>query len=140
MRFLTSAILLLASCGDDAPSPEVDAATSVLDAGLPDASNEVARDANVPFVCDVVAPTSCPSPAPKYADVQPIFTKQCGVCHGQDWTGEWPLDSYSHISDWQDEIRSELVTCAMPPVDSGVMIPLASRMKILEWIRCGLPR
>lgn len=93
-----------------------------------------------PFVCDVVPPTACPEDAPKYSDVQPIFTEQCGACHGKDWTGEWPLDNYSHISDWQDEIRSELVTCSMPPPDGGVVIALEDRMKILNWIRCGLPR
>jgi hypothetical protein len=155
-------LALIAACGDDDPRAEVDAArpadvldasdvdaalvdASLIDAAHLDAALEAAdagpaRDADLPFVCDVVAPSACPEPAPTYADVQPIFTRQCGVCHGQDWTGEWPLDSYSHVSDWQDEIRSELVSCSMPPRDSGVEIAPADRMKILHWLRCGLPR
>jgi cytochrome c5 len=143
-RFLL--LVLLAACGDDEPIPAVDASMGVLDssalevedAGASD--SDAPRDADAPFVCDVVAPTSCPDPAPKFADVQPIFTRQCGVCHGQDWTGEWPLDNYSHISDWQDSIRDELVRCSMPPRDGGVVISLENRMKILSWIRCGLPK
>ncbi len=127
------------ACDDDkSTAPPVD-----LDAGeivQTDASDAGAVFIPGPGNCDIVAPTACPDPAPKYADVLPIFTKQCGLCHGQDWTGEWPLDNYSHISDWQDEIRAEVASCAMPPADGGIAIPLADRMKILHWIRCGLPK
>jgi hypothetical protein len=145
-------LALVTACGDDADERVADAATSI-DASTPDAvapppidarvesdAGETARDASAPFVCDVVAPTSCPEPAPKFADVQPIFVQQCGTCHGQDWTGAWPLNSYTHIADWQDEIRSELVSCGMPPPESGMTISAPDRMKILQWIRCGLPR
>jgi hypothetical protein len=153
-RFFLTALMLTA-CGDDERTPGADASvidSSVFDASVVDArtveaedagptdSGELPLDANVPFVCDVVAPTSCPDPAPKFADVQPIFTEQCGACHGRDWTGEWPLDNYSHIADWQDSIRDELVRCSMPPLDGGVVIALEDRMKILHWLRCGLPK
>ncbi|MET0284606.1 MAG: hypothetical protein ABW352_09060 [Polyangiales bacterium] len=143
------ALVLGIGCGDDADDSDAaapidastpDALVAPLDARLPNDASDAAQDASVPFVCDVVAPTSCPDPAPKFADVQPIFVNQCGACHGQDWTGEWPLNSYSHIADWQDEIRADVTSCRMPPPESGVKIPLADRMKILHWIRCGLPR
>jgi uncharacterized membrane protein len=152
---------VLSACPSDAaePADRLDAAVftdaaspldgTVQDAAIADATAiaQPPRDAGAgsdasvaPFACDVTAPTSCPEPAPRYADVQPIFTRRCGVCHGQDWTGEWPLDNYSHIADWQAEIRAELVSCSMPPPDAGVPIPDDERNAILSWLRCGLPR
>src|SRR4051812_1859778 len=34
----------------------------------------------VPKSCSVSAPTKCPDPAPKYADVVPIFEAKCATC------------------------------------------------------------
>jgi hypothetical protein len=122
----------LAGCSEDEQTPGP--------GGRSDAGDAEGPDAGAPFVCDVVAPSACPNPAPTFADVQPIFHDSCGVCHGKDWTGAWPLDTYSHIADWSDVIRDELVSCSMPPADGGVMIASEERMKILSWIRCGTPR
>jgi uncharacterized membrane protein len=122
--------IALGGCPEDKPEELEAGAVEPTDGGAPPANGGA---------CDVVPPTSCPSPAPKFADVQPIFLNQCGMCHGKDWTGQWPLDNYEHVADWRDEIRSELVSCAMPPADGGVTISLADRTKILQWIRCGAP-
>lgn len=89
--------------------------------------------------CNPQRVTECPSPAPVYADVAPIFQRVCANCHSTPG-GPWPLDEYSHIADWQDVIRDELLTCAMPPADSAVPLPDADRQLILTWIRCGYPK
>lgn len=91
-------------------------------------------------VCTVMAPTACPDPAPTYADVVPIFEQRCASCHSGEAGQPWPLKDYQHISDWQDAVRGEVLTCAMPPADSGVAITDAERLLILTWIRCGLPK
>lgn len=92
-----------------------------------------------PVTCDATRVNECPSPAPTYADVQPIFEQRCSnaACHTGAAGGEWPLDTYSHVADWQDVIRDELLTCAMPPPDSGVVVTRDERQLILTWIRCG---
>lgn len=90
--------------------------------------------------CNVTAPTSCPDPAPTYEDIQPIAHARCVPCHGAVPNGQWALDDYSHLSDWKNEIRAEIVACRMPPEDAGVAITNAERAALLAWIRCGLPR
>ncbi|WP_224244574.1 c-type cytochrome [Hyalangium gracile] len=87
----------------------------------------------------MTAPTSCPEPAPRYADVAPIFQQRCVVCHNGSG-GPWPLDDYGHVSDWQDSIRDYVRECIMPPSDSGVTMTVEERVAILTWLRCGLPR
>ncbi|HXJ22232.1 MAG TPA: hypothetical protein VMT03_18580 [Polyangia bacterium] len=90
--------------------------------------------------CSVTAPTSCPSPGPSFADVQPIIQQNCaGPCHSGIPGGPWPLTSYEHVADWADVIRSDLVACNMPPADGGVSLDDADRLAILTWIRCGYP-
>jgi hypothetical protein len=91
-----------------------------------------------PAECDVTAPTTCPDPSPRYADVKPIFAQYCAGCHnGRD--GMWPLSSYQHVADWYGEIRGQLLVCTMPPPASGIVMPRAERERILTWIRCGFP-
>lgn len=92
-----------------------------------------------PVECDATAPTSCPDPMPRWPDVQPIFAVRCAVCHGEV-LGLWPLDEYSHVVDWNVEIRGMVLDCTMPPVDSDVTMTLEERQLILEWLRCGFPR
>ena len=92
-----------------------------------------------PVECDATAPTSCPDTRPRWADVQPIFAVRCAVCHGEV-LGLWPLDEYSHVVDWNVEIRGMVLDCTMPPVDSDVTMTLEERQLILEWLRCGFPR
>jgi len=92
-----------------------------------------------PVECDATAPTACPDPMPRWPDVQPIFSVRCAVCHGEV-LGLWPLDTYSHVVDWNVEIRGMVLDCSMPPPDSDVTMTLAERQLVLEWLRCGFPR
>lgn len=144
---------------DAADLPTRDGATPVLDAGAPsDSDAGMATDASLdgsagpvdagttsdaavlPFVCNVPAPTSCPTPAPRYPEIAAIIKQRCASCHSPLWTGPWPLDTYRHVADWQDTIQSNMLDCSMPPPDAGVPITLAERVSILTWIRCGLPQ
>ena len=89
----------------------------------------------------VVSPTACPSPAPKYADVEPIFKKRCVTCHVTgNKNGYWPLDDYTHVTDWFDTIASNLAACTMPPPDANAPIPREESELILTWLKCGYPR
>jgi uncharacterized membrane protein len=90
--------------------------------------------------CTVTPPSECPDPPPRFADVAPIFKARCATCHISDWTGPWPLDTYEHIADWADVVRSHLVECSMPPPEAGTPLPNAESETILTWIRCKTPR
>ena len=112
-------------------------------AGAPAADTDAGADdanASMPAGCPLTPPTACPSDdIPRYADVQPIFAERCVTCHdGQH--GQWPLSDYQHIADWFGEVRAQMVSCTMPPADSGLTMPAAERMAILTWIRCGFPK
>jgi len=95
--------------------------------------------------CNVTAPTACPSPAPTYEqDIKPIIEQRCITCHSGDGMSElcpicWGLTTYQHVADWDDVIRGAMVACEMPPPSSGITMTNAERLKILEWIRCGVP-
>jgi hypothetical protein len=116
-----------ADAGEDASTSD---ASSASDAGL---------DAAPEPVCDVVPPTSCPTPPVYYEDISPILMERCLSCH--DGKGEqWPLTSYSHVTGWYNEIRAAMVTCSMPPADAGISMPAAEREKILTWILCRMPQ
>jgi uncharacterized membrane protein len=95
-----------------------------------------------PIACTVMAPTSCPAPSPRWADVAPIFQRRCVACHTGTPGGPWPLRTYEHVADWADFIRADLLSCAMPPVETERVspMPLEERLTILTWIRCGFPR
>lgn len=112
-------------------------ADAPLDVTL-DASADATLDATA--ACAVDAPTACPDASPRYADLVPIFRRRCVTCHDGTTEGPWPLDTYGHISDWQREVRDELVRCSMPPADAGVVFPVEERDAILTWLRCGLPQ
>jgi hypothetical protein len=101
-----------------------------------------ANEGKAKVVCTVSAPTMCPEPAPTFADVAPIFEQRCASssCHSGFVGGPWPLDDYEHISDWQDVVRAEVVSCSMPPADANVPITDDERLTILNWIRCDLPK
>ena len=108
------------------------------DAGLvpPDAGADARQP---PPPCEAIAPTSCPGPPPRWADVQPIFATRCAVCHG-NVPGHWPLDTYTHVVDWSVEIRGLVLSCEMPPPDSEFSMTLEERQLILQWLRCNAPR
>jgi hypothetical protein len=114
---------------------------ALADAGAHDATAPVdaaARDATPSVPCTAVAPTACPDPAPTYADVAPIIERRCSGCHSPQ-TIHWPLDTYQHVADWQDTIRSMLLECAMPPADAGGPLPADESAVMLGFLRCGLP-
>jgi len=93
-----------------------------------------------PDECTVTAPTECPDPPVRYADVEPIFQERCVICHlGAQSGGPWALTSYSHASMWSDLIRGAMLSCAMPPSDAGIDMPDEERELILAWIRCRSP-
>lgn len=114
-------------------------AAELPDSAPEDAGDASQRDAMAMVPCTAVAPTSCPSPAPRYADVAKVIERRCAGCHSALWTGPWPLDTYQHVADWQDDIRSHLLTCSMPPADGGGPLPDDESTLLLTWIRCGLP-
>lgn len=129
---LIAGSLLAMACGGSTPTPpvdEVDAGVQVPDGGTDE-----------PYTCPIPSPTSCPEPAPRYADVAPIFERRCVVCHAGTPGGPWSLADYGHVADWQDTIRPNVRDCTMPPPDAGVSMTLEERSVILTWIRCGLPR
>lgn len=101
-----------------------------------------ARDAGLAdeLSCAVEPPRACVEPAPTYGDVSPIFRDRCVICHAGMAGGPWPLTSYGHVADWQNEIRTHVSRCTMPPPDSGVAISDEERAEILMWLRCGLAR
>lgn len=92
-----------------------------------------------PPPCTVEAPTGCTDPDLRYADIEPIIEERCLGCH--DGRGEqWPLTSYSHVANWFTQIRSMMLTCGMPPPESGLTMPVEEREKLLLWIRCDVPK
>lgn len=124
----------------DGGSPRADAGLAPLDAGAP-ADAEVVPDAPAMAPCEVPAPTACPDPKPTYADdIAPIIERRCLTCHYGEPDGPWPLTSYGHVADWHDGIFAVMLNCAMPPPASGMAMPVAERVRVLEWLRCGLPR
>lgn len=134
-----ASVLLSMACDEGAAPP--DAASG--DAGLVDAqmSRPDAGAAEAPAAarCTVEPPTDCPDAAPRFADVQPVFTSRCVRCHFGAEGGPWPLMTYRHIADWSSVVRDHIQLCLMPPADSGIEMPDSERRLILDWIRCGLP-
>lgn len=134
VRSLTFGVPLLAllACDPDTdtdPMPPHDGGSPEFDGG-----------AQAPAPCTVEAVTSCPDPAPRFADVEPIFKKRCSTCHVDNWSGPWPLDTYQHIADWADVIRDLVRTCTMPPPEAGMPLPNEEAETILTWIRCNTPK
>lgn len=95
-------------------------------------------DSDADEACSVVAPSTCLEPELRYADVAPIFERQCASCHTGVGTQPWPLDSYENVADWTDLVRDELVSCSMPPRDAPSTLSNRDRARILNWLRCGL--
>ncbi|HEY0713214.1 MAG TPA: hypothetical protein VGF45_11110, partial [Polyangia bacterium] len=73
--------------------------------------------------CQAQAPTTCPTPAVRYADIAPIVERRCVVCHNGT-SGNWPLTTHRHVADWQDTIRAAMLACAMPPPESEMPMPV----------------
>jgi hypothetical protein len=151
MRLLWVICLSAVACGSDDLNAEpfrVDTKTpqdTTSDAGGDGSSGDGLNSMSalkkpvIPPGCPIDAPTSCPDEMPHYSDVQPIFATHCLACH-DGMHGQWTLGDYEHIADWFGEIRAQMISCTMPPVDSGLSMPLEDRMTILNWIRCGFPK
>ena len=125
---LVASLVVFAACSSSNDSSTGGTSNAISDGALPESCK------------DLVAPTSCPSPAPAYASVKPIFEQRCTTCHAGVPGGPWSLRDYEHIVDWADTIRGELLGCAMPPPDAGVPITKEERLAILTWIRCDTPQ
>jgi len=91
-------------------------------------------------VCTVKPVEDCPSPAPTYADVVPIFDAKCNGCHSDASSGPWPLTDYDSVEAWWDLIRRDTLNCSMPPADSGLVLTSDESTLILTWIACDLPK
>ena len=102
--------------------------------GNPD-TRPSARDARV-ALCRLEAPTACPEPPVRYADIAPIVERRCLSCHNGQGPN-WSLIGYQHVADWQDTIRSAMLDCTMPPGEANLPMTVEERMTILAWIRCG---
>jgi hypothetical protein len=132
VRTLTFGVLpwlALLACDTDSDRDANDAGGAELDGG-----------GQPPPPCTIEAVTSCPEPAPRYADVAPIFKQRCASCHVANWSGPWPLDTYQHVADWADVVRDMVRTCTMPPPEAGMPLPNEEAEQILTWIRCNTPR
>jgi hypothetical protein len=131
-----------ASTRSDAPSnaDRRDDANMAGDRGS-DAGPTLDAAPSPPKDCKATAPTACTKPAPRYADVEPIFAQRCTICHDvSNPDGHWPLTSYQHVADWNIEIRDQVLKCTMPPPVAAVPITLEERERILLWLRCGFPK
>lgn len=90
--------------------------------------------------CLTKAPTACAEPSPHYAaDIKPIVDSICINCHKGEKDGPWSLAAYEHLADWHDLLRTAMLKCNMPPVDSGYTMTLEQRQTMLNWLRCGFP-
>ena len=89
--------------------------------------------------CEPVDAAACPPTMPSFAnDVVPILNRDCnGTCHAPGM-GQWPLVSYTDVSDWAILINLDLEDCAMPPADAGIMTR-SDRATVLAWIACRHP-
>lgn len=122
---IVGAAMIAAACSDDAASPKKGSTTG---------ATQLVQE------CNMQEPTGCPTPAPTYNDIVPLLQSSCVSCHNGDVGGPWPLTTYEHVSDWGDNVRSDLVGCTMPPADAGITMSAEDRGAILAWIRCGMPK
>jgi hypothetical protein len=124
--------------------PKTLLASALIVAALAMACNDrapgVAGDAGVDMsaACEVTAPTVCPDPPLRYADVSDIFGQRCAPCHYGAVNGPWPLLTYKHAADWYDVIRGYMLDCTMPPPESGMTMTIHERVALLTWIFCGV--
>src|SRR5262245_30934305 len=90
--------------------------------------------------CPNDLPTSCPAPAPHYADVAPIFSGICQQCHapgGQ--SSDKPLTSYDEVFSRRTTVLTAVFGCVMPPESANSQLTTAQRAQLLQWLVCGAP-
>ncbi|HEY6556120.1 MAG TPA: hypothetical protein VI072_02565 [Polyangiaceae bacterium] len=120
--------------GEDTPR---DAGT---DSSITPGDADVDQESPLLPCVNVPAPTSCPDPPVRYDDVRGIFGQRCTTpCHNGTPNGPWPFLTYDDAAHWENEIRATLLSCVMPPLDGGVGITADDKLKILTWLRCGVP-
>ena len=136
------------SCGDDSNGSPDGGGGSGGTGGSGGATDAGGDTGFVGCLNPDATPTTCPTPAVTFANVQGIFQAKCvSVCHNgvtPDPTrpGEtlWPLIERQHILDWHDTVRATMAECLMPPPDSGVPLTIEERRAIIEFIRCEGPK
>jgi hypothetical protein len=141
--FAFASALTCTACDEsNGGSDAVDADTSHTDAGADAGSADAAQEGGaveggaVEDACELNPPATCPTPIVRFADIEPILKERCIGCH--DGKGEqWPLVTYNQVASWYDHVRDLMLTCAMPPKDSGIRMPAAEREKLITWVRCG---
>lgn len=90
--------------------------------------------------CSKEVPDACVQPSPTFTkDVLPIIQARCGSCHAAD-AGQWPLDEYQYVIDWEPSFVGDVVGCTMPPADAGITMTSEERAVLLDWFACGLPQ
>lgn len=90
--------------------------------------------------CPDDLPQACPSPAPAYADVAPVFAAHCTKCHGPDGVeATRPLDSYAHIVKLKSPVLNQIYACVMPPSPEPALSS-SERKLVLSWLVCGAPQ
>jgi hypothetical protein len=99
-------------------------------------SDDGPRDAGS---CPSDVPDACVQPAPTWAAVLPIIQARCGSCHKED-AGQWPLNEYQYVIDWEPSFVGDIVACTMPPADAGIELTQDERTTLLNWIACGAPQ
>ncbi|WP_437678257.1 hypothetical protein [Sorangium sp. So ce131] len=92
-----------------------------------------------PASCSARSPITCPADV-TYADVAPVLEEKCVWCHSQTQDGPWPLTTYEEVTAWKHKIRSDILSCSMPPPDSGLELTAEEASLILGWLRCGAAR
>jgi hypothetical protein len=89
--------------------------------------------------CPNDLPASCPTPAPTYADVAPIFHAVCNTCHAPDGqVPEKPLTSYAEVFSRRATVLTTVYGCKMPP-EGALPLRADQRAALLAWLVCGAP-
>jgi hypothetical protein len=101
-----------------------------------------------PDCSTLVAPSSCPSPAPSWkGDVQQLFHTYCLQCHGVGGVAvsQVPMATYQDVANNRTRIWEAIYNCGMPGgQDAGVAPDLyptiAERQTMVAWADvCGAP-
>lgn len=132
--------------GPDAGNVEVEASAGQDDASPDDAASSTdvvsATDGEDPGpLCPAVAPASCPTPMPSYAqDVAPVLNAKCNGCHTGAPGAPWALTDWADVNAWALSIGSDIARCTMPPTDAGApVLTKAETDAVLGWIVCSAP-
>lgn len=84
-----------------------------------------------------------------FADVAPVFEKNCVTCHRKGEIGPMPLTSYAEIRPWAKAIRASVLKRSMPPwhadpnrskhFANNRALSTAEVDRIVRWVDAGAP-